>query len=161
VDGTVRLWASPTPGPAERFHHGRHKILAATGRTLAAGGDSSVITLWSVENPKAPQPLTRLVGHDNRIRGIAFSPDGHSLASASDRAPIQLANLTGHTDLVGTAAFAPDGRHLATGSTDRSVRFWLTDPTDAARLICTTSGPTLSADQWAHHANSTPYRQLC
>jgi hypothetical protein len=35
------------------------------------------------------------------------------------------------------------------------------DPAEAARLICATSGPTLSADQWAHYANGTPYRQTC
>ncbi|MFD1049645.1 WD40 repeat domain-containing protein, partial [Kibdelosporangium lantanae] len=69
--------------------------------------------------------------------------------------------LTGHTDIVNTVAFAPDGRHLATGSSDHLVRFWLTDPNEAAQLICTTSGPTLSAEQWEKYASATPFRQLC
>jgi WD40 repeat protein/type II secretory pathway predicted ATPase ExeA len=78
-----------------------------------------------------------LRGHTGSVLGVAFGPDGRTLATASrDRTvrlwdvsdrdrPRQLGQpLTGHTDEVSSVAFAPDGRTLATASTDDNVRLW-------------------------------------
>ena len=76
------------------------------------------------------------------VSGVAFSPDGHTLAAASDDHTVRLWNLTdpahpgplgqplrGHTDRVWSVAFSPDGHTLASGSSDHTVRLWnLTDP---------------------------------
>ena len=61
------------------------------------------------------------------MAGIAFSPDGHRLASGDTDGTVRLwnvdtgepiARLTGHTDMVYSVAFSPDGHRLASTGYD-------------------------------------------
>ena len=71
------------------------------------------------------------------MRSVAFSPDGHRLATGSlgqhgavverRHRPTLGKPLTGHTDQVTSVAFSPDGHRLATGSVDKTVRQWNAD----------------------------------
>jgi WD40 repeat protein len=68
--------------------------------------------------------------------GVAFSPDGKRLATASLDKTAKVwdvssgqesLTLTGHTDGLRGVSFSPDGKRLATASADGTVRVHLLD----------------------------------
>ncbi|HEX8200849.1 MAG TPA: hypothetical protein VF590_10195 [Isosphaeraceae bacterium] len=74
-----------------------------------------------------------LAGHGAAVGGVAFSPDGRRVATAShdrtakvwDSASFrEIRALTTHSDRVHGVAYSPDGRSLATAGEDAAVRVW-------------------------------------
>jgi WD40 repeat protein len=99
------------------------------GRYLAAGHGAEV-QLWDLATRRVQRTLR---GHRERVRCLAVSPDGTTLASGSDDWQIRLwdlpsgrpkRRLLGHVNTVSTLAWSPSGRTLASGSWDRSVKLW-------------------------------------
>jgi WD40 repeat protein/serine/threonine protein kinase len=112
--------------------------IAPTFRVVAtgAGFTERTIKLWNPENGEA---VGELSGHQAWICGLAFSPDGALLASASadqtirlwdTKTWIEVATLRSHEDEVYSLAFSTDGRRLITGAKDGSVRLWQIPPAE-------------------------------
>ncbi len=157
LDGVI-LWDVRDPARPGRLGqpltgHGpvHSAAFAPDGRTLATDGSdnfgsgNNAVILWDVSDPARPHRIgPPLVGHTSSVESVAFTPDGHTLASGSfDRTVIlwDLSDptrphplgppLTGHSAYVWSVGFAPDGRTLASGGFDRTVILW--DVSDPAR----------------------------
>ncbi|WP_433190914.1 WD40 repeat domain-containing serine/threonine protein kinase [Actinoallomurus sp. CA-150999] len=127
----------------------RRSLLFAGG-ALAGAGALTGTTAWALggggsKSPKAKiatapaKPPVILTGHLGPLTRVAFSPDGHTLATASNDGTVRLWSVSSH-QLIGRPlvvstdstsgksvdglAFSPDGRLLVTGGGDGAARLW-------------------------------------
>lgn len=135
------------------------KLLAAAGGLPAQHGQ---VEIWDVDTRKRIQTIS---GHADCIYGVAFSPDGKSIATSSYDRLIKLWDVaTGaeirtfkdHIEAIYAIAFTPDGKHLISGAADRTIKFWdvatgerlytLSEPQDGINAIALDpTGPRLAA----------------
>jgi WD40 repeat protein/serine/threonine protein kinase len=133
------------------------------GRTLASASGSvfgpdlperrdQTLRLWDLSTG---QVVRTLEGHTNGVSGVAFSPDGRTLASASADKTVRLWDastgqvvhtLEGHTAGVKSVVFSPDGRTVASASADKTVRLW---DASTGQIVRTLEGHTDSVNSVA------------
>jgi WD40 repeat protein len=136
-DGRIIRWSLPKGEKLDEWQapaEVRSLALSPDGTTLASGlrGTSNQIILWNVADGKT---IRNLDGHTGSVgtNGLAFSPDGKRLASASydNTARVwdwqqgkSLFTLEGHQNDVYAVAFSPNGKILATASHDQQIILW-------------------------------------
>ncbi|WP_409490864.1 WD40 repeat domain-containing protein [Amycolatopsis sp. cmx-11-12] len=139
-DGTRPILLGQAADSGSRVHA---MAFSPDGRTVATGSLGGAVKLWNVSDPAHPaesggylRDQDGFMGQFGTIDTVAFSPDGHTLAAASEQGSVQLWNVSdparraspskvfGHNKSVNSVAFSPDGRTLATGSGDYTARLW-------------------------------------
>ena len=149
-DGTITLWDDATGAERATLRGHRGSVVdvafSPDGRRLASAGgrrsDQSSgppgeVKIWDLANSREKSDLPGLTAF---IYGVAFSPDGRSLATAGEDRTVRVWEvatgrerlaLRGHHNDIRRVTFRPDGRSIASCGEDRTVRVWdLAPPTD-------------------------------
>ncbi|CUA72610.1 putative WD repeat-containing protein alr3466 [Nostoc sp, PCC 7120] [Rhizoctonia solani] len=103
--------------------------LLFNGRRIVCGSKSGRIYMQDDNTPSCS-----LVGHNDQVKAIAFSPDEQTFASASEDGALMVWNantreklfepLKAHSWGIFSVAFSPDGTQIASGSQDLTIRLW-------------------------------------
>ena len=130
------VWDATTGKELRSFvgHTGEVSALAfsADGKLVASGSADRTVRIWDTATGKELRRFADLEKQllaipGQRLRSVAFSPDGKTLAASASMILLWdadsgklLHKLPGDRDL----AFSPDGKLLASGCSDGVVRLW-------------------------------------
>ena len=119
------------------------------GQLASLGGDNSAL-VWDTD---LTGPILTLIGHENDVNSIQWSPDETRLATASldgtariwdAKTGGELFQLEGHEGQVTTARWSPDDAFLATAGEDGQICIWEVESGSKKRCILSNYGPIWS-----------------
>ncbi|WP_372411342.1 trypsin-like peptidase domain-containing protein [Streptomyces luteireticuli] len=153
--------------------YGGELNISNDGRRLVAGGtNGNTATLWDIGDPAHPgAPVAIRTLQD--IRGIAIDPDNRHMAVwhsdvqlwdiGNPAAPTLTATLAQRdpSSAIASSAVAFPGDRTILVAGGGSVLSFDTDPSEVADLLCSSTGSSITAEQWKKYAPGTPYRNPC
>jgi WD40 repeat protein len=159
-DGVVKIWNTTTGGELLTLPHSSAGLpvysvaFSPSGDRLATAGFDQIAKIWDAQTG---QELLTLVGHQDWVVGVAFSPEvapnsGAMIATGSQDGTAKIWNAaTGQLLLtlapatagaaVNRLAFNPTGSRLATASDDGSITLWDTTSGQAVTILTGHNGP--------------------
>jgi len=146
----VDLWDIKTGTILHRLTGFAHNVVAlafaADGKLLATGGgaptEDGEIKVFEVGSWKLVTDVK--AGHSDTVYGVAFSPDGKKIASASADKFIKvfevpsgkfLKSFEGHTHHVLDVGWKSDGKLLASAGADNAIKIWDYEKGEQVRTI--------------------------
>ena len=133
-------------------------IGSAEPRWRLASGDFGMYSVVAGQKTAPGRCVQTIEGHTDRVLGLAFAPDGRTLASGSWDRTVKLwevvngrllQTLSGHRDKVHCVAWSPDGRTVASGSVDKTI--WLYDVVKATLKWLVDIAPPCTARPTRQH----------
>ncbi len=150
TDGSIKVWDADSPprpltlySPSILNYGGSVACVAVSpdGRRIASGQDDHAVRIWDAATGRL---LHVLLGHDEPIRSLAFSPDGRLLVSGAGLPNrfgpphnvvrvwevesgrlVSIPSVLDH--VVNALAFLGDGHWLASGGDSCDVQIWNAD----------------------------------
>jgi WD40 repeat protein/transcriptional regulator with XRE-family HTH domain len=123
--------------------------ISSSGEYWAVGSRRGEARVWREEGK-----LLHLAwqAHTDTVRALAFSPNGHTLATGSWDGSVKLWSIesgallwTGwSSDNVECLAFSPDGRMLVSGGDDATIQFWDATSGTHRRTLFDHNGPVFA-----------------
>ncbi|MCP3916989.1 MAG: protein kinase [bacterium] len=119
---------APAGAPTKFTRYPWGRALSPNGERFAQMLEDGKIGIWETRTGRLAHTFE---GHDGRVHGLAYHPDGHLLASAGDDGTARIwstsrepMTLDGHGAPVRCVAFDSGGEHLLTGGDDGTIRVW-------------------------------------
>ena len=100
---------------------------SADGKWLVTGSRDNTARVWEVSSGKQ---ILLLSGNSNRVKSVAFSPDGTKVLTGSDT--VRLWNITTDNQQltfsapagITTSALSPDGKTILVGDENGNTGLW-------------------------------------
>lgn len=134
-DGNLILWDLDTRSAKHKLCGWNPFAWSPDGSSIVAastrrGWQDHTLQVWDAQ---AGTEICNCEGHDDKVCGCSWSPDGARIASASRDSTVriwdgkrgdQLVVLKGHEGAVTNCAWSADSAHLVSTGEDRTVRIW-------------------------------------
>lgn len=133
-DETIYMWEFDAGSPSHKELFSIPGAVASTfspDGSLLAGYSGNDIKVWDAATG---EELRTLIGHSGWVMGLAFSPDGRTLASTSLDGSVRIWDISQGSETISVTSpvagfgtrvtYSPNGQEFATSGGDGTVTLW-------------------------------------